>query len=161
MNSLRYVKMDTGKNSLSGRALAGTRAMETEGMTTLVPVASVLADTDSWHYLAQANRRFSFIDFHRYLYALCDEEIDLLRYECCSLQQRRQRDNPDTTYVDLILLRDATQFQKALREADVWGAEGIARSWRSNVMLTQEHSEIDSQHLIKLSRDLIDPFTAV
>jgi hypothetical protein len=100
--------------------------------------------------LSLRGQRTGFIEFHRYMFAMTDIEIQ-------QLKKAYKKFHADTfeeeyIYTDQSLLNDALDYQLCIRSADGFDIQHVSKdvldSWKYNVKLAEDFPEITSEHLI-------------
>lgn len=113
------------------------------------------------HEKSMLGQRILFLAFHRFIYNLNDQDIYKLWAAYKKAYAKATKDFPDDICCDLSLLRDALQFQVAIRDdkqADPAIAEEIAISFHENAKLAMDFEVITSDYLIGILKDWIGGF---
>lgn len=103
--------------------------------------------------------RIAFIEFHRYIYDLSDVEIAELKQAMKQFYYKEKLGESEYIYCDQSLLEDAIDYQFCLRGSSNFSpgiCEEIAISFKNNIKLALQYSEIDSKHLIAFAKRLIN-----
>ncbi|WP_427501390.1 hypothetical protein ACQE3E_06725 [Methylomonas sp. MED-D] len=108
------------------------------------------------HEKSMLGQRTGFLAFHRFIYNLKDQDIYKLWDAYKNAFVQASKDFPDEICCDLSLMRDALQFQIAIRDdkqADPAIAEEIAISFHQNAKIAKEFEEITSEYLIGIVKE--------
>lgn len=106
--------------------------------------------------LSLRGQRTSFIEFHRFMFAMTDLEIKRLKrsYKKYYAENRSE----EYVYIDVSLLNDALDYQLCIRSADGFDVKEVSidvlRSWNYNRSLADDHPDITSAHMIALALEV-------
>lgn len=112
--------------------------------------------------LSLRGERIAFIEFHRCMYNLNNAEIAELKHAMKQFYFEKKLGESEDIYNDVSLVEDAIDYQFCLRggdqnfSADI--CEEIAKSFKNNIKLSLQYEEIDSNHLIKFVKNLINKY---
>lgn len=98
-------------------------------------------------------QRTVFLQFHRFIFSLTDQQIYKIFDKYKEQFKKSSEEFPSDNFCDLALIKDAVQFQIAVRDdkqASPQVAEEIAMSWHANANLAKSFEEITSDHLLKI-----------
>ncbi len=102
--------------------------------------------------------RLSYIEFHRYFYSMTDEEIQSLKNAFKKYWVDSGIAEGEYRYCDVEMINDAIDYHLCIRSADGFDiqhtSEDVIESWQYNLSLAKDYSEITSEHLIKLTKEI-------
>ena len=106
--------------------------------------------------------RTRFLEFHRYMYAMKNADINRLMKAMKQFVINNKLSEDDSVYCDQKLTEDAIHYHTCLRsEKDFAPAicDEIAKSFVNNVQLAGNHHEITSEHLIFFVENLFEKYS--
>lgn len=106
--------------------------------------------------LSLRGQRTAFIEFHRFMFAMTDIEIQQLKKAYKKFYAQNRSD--EYVYTDVSLLNDAIDYQICIRSADGFDIKDVSldvlQSWNHNRALAEDYPEITSEHMINLALEV-------
>ena len=135
-----------------------TKFLIDNGMMSVINPA-YLKDLTEQQERSMLGQRTIFLAFNRFIYDLTDQQVYKLWGKYREEFRKASAEFPDDNFCDLMLIRDALQFQIAIRDDEQASpeiAEEIAMSWHSSANLAKQFDEITSDYLISTIKNWME-----
>jgi len=109
--------------------------------------------------LSLRGNRTAFIEFHRFMYSLSDDEILKLAAAMKQFVYEERLAEDKYTYSDQRILEDAIHYHFCIRFEKNFSAqiaEQIAEHFAQECKIAQDYQEVTSEHLIKFTKNLLE-----
>ena len=103
--------------------------------------------------------RTKFVEFHRFMAKLSNDEIKRIRKGCIQAQAKAFENFPNEMCCDLALLDHASMYHFCIRDNErgcIFSAEDSARDFQIFANMAENFEEITSDHLIGLSKTFLN-----